>query len=177
MQTIVLESLRDYPRLQVETALRAWFVQLVMLRTGAGVLTSIWHSYGMIENFVPSALADMRAARQQQGELDAVFAAINLVHVPVAWAAMVLLLGAIVLGFFRPSFANLSWLAATVTLAIVGNAFVFGVLSGPHNRYGARFAWLAPFVLLILAWRVAERRTRTTSDGIRAHERALSIGT
>src|SRR5262249_11291512 len=41
MRTIVLESLVDYPALQAETALRAWAMQLGMLRTGAGVLTSI----------------------------------------------------------------------------------------------------------------------------------------
>ena len=35
---------------------------------------------------------------------------------------------------------------ATVTLALLGNAFVCGVISGPHDRYGARIAWVATFV-------------------------------
>jgi hypothetical protein len=34
-------------------------------------------------------------------------------------------------------------LAATVVVAIVAHAFACGVLSGPHDRYGARIAWLA----------------------------------
>jgi hypothetical protein len=164
MQTIVIESLREYPALQVKTALKAWATQLVMLRTGAGVLTSIWHSQGMIENFVPSALPAMKAARQQQGELDPVFAAINRLHVPVAWASMLLLLGVPGLGFARPRFLDLGWLAATVALAILANGLVFGVLSGPHNRYGARLAWMAPFVLLIVLWR-ARRRAEREIDG------------
>jgi hypothetical protein len=40
-------------------------------------------------------------------------------------------------------------LAATSTLAVLGNAFLCGALSGPHDRYGARIAWLATFVISI----------------------------
>jgi hypothetical protein len=31
----------------------------------------------------------------------------------------------------------------TVTVAILANAFICGVLSGPHDRYGARIVWIA----------------------------------
>jgi hypothetical protein len=41
----------------------------------------------------------------------------------------------------------------TVSLAMLGNAFVCGVISGPHDRYGARIAWVAAFVVLIAAVR------------------------
>jgi hypothetical protein len=34
-------------------------------------------------------------------------------------------------------------------LALIGNAFVCGVISNPHDRYGARMAWIACFVALI----------------------------
>jgi hypothetical protein len=95
----------------------------------------------------------MKTARQQQSELN--FTAINRLHVPVAWASMVLLLGVIVLGARRARFADLSGLAAVVTLAILGNAFVCGALSNPHDRYGARIVWLATFVLLLVPWRAA----------------------
>ena len=46
-------------------------------------------------------------------------------------------------------FDDLTLLAATVTLALLGNAFVCAVISGPHDRYGARLAWVASFVALI----------------------------
>jgi hypothetical protein len=44
-------------------------------------------------------------------------------------------------------------LAGTVSLALFGNAFVCAVISGPHDRYGARLAWLATMVVLIVAFR------------------------
>jgi hypothetical protein len=44
-------------------------------------------------------------------------------------------------------------LAATVTLALLGNAVICGVISGPHDRYGARMVWIATFTALIAAAR------------------------
>jgi glycerol uptake facilitator-like aquaporin len=93
----------------------------------------------------------MHAAHQQKGDLD--FTAINRLHVPVAWASMLLLLGVIALGWKRARFADLGVLAAVAALAILANAFVCGALSNPHDRYGSRIAWLAPFVVLLVPWR------------------------
>jgi hypothetical protein len=155
MRTIVLESLRAYPWLQLRAAVVATLKQLVMVRTGWGVLDSIWHTHGMIENFAPAMLPAMRAAHQQRGELD--FAAINRLHVPVALASMLLLLGVMALGVRQRRFADLGLLAATTALAILANAFVTGALSGPHDRYGARVAWLATLVVAIVPWRAYNR--------------------
>ena len=48
-------------------------------------------------------------------------------------------------------------LAATTTLALVGNAVVCGVFANPHDRYGARMVWVATFVVLMaLARRLGE---------------------
>jgi hypothetical protein len=188
MRTIVLESLRAYPWLQLETAVVATLRQLVMVRTGWGVLDSIWHTHGMIETFAPAMLPAMKAARQQKGELD--FTAINRLHVPVALASMLLLLGVIALGAFsgktllrtrtgvgtgfpqkmrpledsavrQPRFADLGLLATTAALAILANAFVTGALSGPHDRYGARAAWLATLVVTMAAWWALMREPAT----------------
>lgn len=156
MRTIVLESLRAYPWLQLETALVATLRQLVMVRTGWGVLDSIWHTHGMIETFAPAMLPAMKAARQQKGELD--FTAINRLHVPVALASMLLLLGVIGLDVRHPRFADLGLLATTAALAILANAFVTGALSGPHDRYGARAAWIATLVIAMAAWRALIRK-------------------
>jgi hypothetical protein len=155
MRTIVLESLRAYPWLQLRAAVVATLKQLVMVRTGWGVLDSIWHTHGMIENFAPAMLPAMRAAHQQRGELD--FAAINRLHVPVALASMLLLLGVMALGVRQRRFADLGLLAATTALAILANAFVTGALSGPHDRYGARVAWLATLVVAMVPWRAYSR--------------------
>src|SRR5882724_981733 len=78
MRTIVIESLTQYPWQQIQAAISATLEQLVLAATGYGIHTEIWHTHGMIENFVPTALPGMQAARQFKGELD--FTAINRVH-------------------------------------------------------------------------------------------------
>ena len=166
MRTIVLQSLAAYPWLQLKGAVVATARQLVKVATGYGVNTEIWHTYGMIEHFAPAMLPAMKAARQQRGELD--FAAINRVHVPLALASMVLLIGVIALALRRPRYADLGALAAAAALAILANAFVCGALSNPHDRYGARMVWLAPFILLLLPWRasgIPTRGTKATHNG------------
>ena len=70
MRTIVLDSVAAYPLWQLEAAAIASGRQLLKVATGEGVLNSVWHTHGMIENFLPSALPAMRAARQQKGEID-----------------------------------------------------------------------------------------------------------
>ena len=93
----------------------------------------------------------MRAAQQQRWLFD--FTAINRIHVPVALASM--LLAAILFGrgVLRRPFDDLTLLAGTVSFALLGNAFICAVISGPHDRYGARMAWLATTVVLIAAIR------------------------
>jgi uncharacterized membrane protein YhaH (DUF805 family) len=162
MRTIVLESLVDYPWLQIETALIGAAQQLVEVRTGYGVIVDIMHTHGIIEHFVPSAAPAMQAARQQRGEID--FTAINLVHVPVAWGSMVLLLAIIALALRRRRDTDLGWLAAWVVLTLLGNAVVCGALSNPHDRYGARMVWLAPLVLILAV--ASEQAARKKAGGV-----------
>lgn len=151
MRTIVLASLAEYPALQLETALAAAAKQLVSVRSGEGVLTTIWHTYGIIERYTPSALPAMRAARQQHNELR--FKAINVVHVPVALASMALLPFFIAFALRRPAYADLGLLAVTVTLTILGNAVICGALSNAHDRYGARIAWVPLLVSALMLLR------------------------
>jgi hypothetical protein len=46
-------------------------------------------------------------------------------------------------------------LALFVLLALLGNAFICGVLSNPHDRYQSRLVWLASLVvgMALLRWR------------------------
>jgi hypothetical protein len=153
MRTIVLGSLRDYPATQVETALRATARQLVEVATGEGIVTTLWHTYGIIEHYTPSLVPTMRAARQQHGEIG--FTTINKIDVPVAWAAMALLPALLLLGIYSAEFADLGRLAATLMLALLGNAAFCGVISDPHDRYASRMVWIAVFAVALTAWRVA----------------------
>jgi hypothetical protein len=151
MRSIVLGSVRDYPFMQIRTALAAAAKQLVAIGTGEGVVTTIWHSYGIIERYAPASVPAMRAARQQRGGID--FKAINAVHEPVAWAAMALLPALIFFGLRSGDFADLGRLATTVALALLANAAFCGVISNPHDRYGSRMVWIAAFAVALAAWR------------------------
>ena len=88
----------------------------------------------------------MRAARQQHWAIN--FDYVNWLHVPVALASMAALVGLLAHALARRRLDDLTLLAATVTLALLGNAFICGVISGPHDRYGARMVWVATFVVL-----------------------------
>jgi hypothetical protein len=147
MSYIVVHSLADYPVWQAGAALRALGQQLQHVATGEGTNGWIPHTYGIIERYIPSQVAPMRAARQQNWDID--FDYINWLHVPVALASM---LGLVVLlgrALASRRLDGLTLLATTVTLALLGNAFICGVISGPHDRYGARMVWLATFVMLM----------------------------
>jgi hypothetical protein len=161
MRTIALGSLAQYPLEQIETAAAATARQLTLVASGAGVNNRVWHTYGIIDRFIPSEGPAVYAARQQQGQLD--FTAVNRLHVPVALASMVLLLF-LMRGLPGGNFDDSALLAATCTLAILANAFLCGALSGPHDRYGARIVWLATFAVGLAAARsLAGVKSRRTS--------------
>jgi hypothetical protein len=66
---------------------------------------------------------------------------------------MLALLALIAHALWRRRLDDVTLLAATICLALLGNALICGVISGPHDRYGARLVWIATFVVLIAAIR------------------------
>jgi hypothetical protein len=173
MRVIVLGSLREYPLLQIETALVATATQLARVATGEGVVNTAWHTYGIIERYAPAAFPAMRAARQQRGEIQ--FQAINYVHVPVALLSIALLPVLMAAGLKWLRLNRLSMLAATIATALLANAFVCGALANPHDRYGARLTWLAPLAIILVpiciwasAPRVSVLRRRSYATGVNA---------
>ena len=160
MRTIVLESLVEYPGAQIETAISASARQLVKVESGEGVLNSIWHTYGIIERYMPTVVPAMRTARQQHGEVS--FRALNQIQVPVAVISMLLLPLVLLIG--RGDYGDLlRLLAATITVALLANAVVCGALSNPHNRYGARLVWVATFAVALVPMRYAVTRPWKTA--------------
>jgi hypothetical protein len=151
MGFIVVRSLAEYPAWQAEAALAGTAQQLIHVATGEGNNVWLGHTYGIFDRFLPAQLKPMRAARQQRGHLD--FTAINTVHVPTALASMLLAVILFGHGLARRPFDDLTLLAGTVSFALLGNAVICAVISGPHDRYGARMAWLATLVVLIAAFR------------------------
>ncbi len=163
MRTIVLESTADYPWLQAKMAVRAAARQLIRVKTGEGILPTIWHTYGIIQNFTPWNLPAMRAARQQHGELQ--FATVNILHEPIAYGSMVLLFVILVRACVRRRMDETDFFAATVALALVANACILGPLSNPHDRYGARLVWLSPLAVVLWAKRPRNKKNKRPPGG------------
>ena len=146
MSFIVRRSLAEYPAWQAEAAITATARQLVHVATGEGTNGWIPHTYGIIERYIPAQVKPMRAAHQQRWRLD--FAAINRLHVPVALASMLAGRG-VRIALWRRRLDDLTLLAATVHWPCSATPLSARVISGPHDRYGARMAWVATFVVLI----------------------------
>jgi hypothetical protein len=151
MEFIATHALVAYPLWQAEAAAEATAEQLVEVSTGEGNTGWIPHTYGIIERYLPEQVKAMRAAQQQHWNIK--FTAINWIHVPVALASMLLLAAIALAALWRRRIDDVELLAATVCVALLGNAFICGVISGPHDRYGARMVWIATFVVLIAAAR------------------------
>jgi hypothetical protein len=158
METVAINSLAAYPGLQLKTAAIATLRQLVDVRTGEGIRDDLWHTRTIIERYTPRLIPAMRAAREQQGEIS--FGGVNALQYPVALIAMALL-PLIVLGAWRGKIPpDIGELAAAVALTLLGNAFICGALSNPHDRYGARVIWLAVLVVILALARAANRLGR-----------------
>jgi hypothetical protein len=89
---------------------------------------------------------------------------VNWLHIPVALVSMALVFAMFGLAIWRREFDDLTLLAGTVSLALLGNAFVCGVISGPHDRYGARMVWVATLVVLIAAIKRLTRHGEARDD-------------
>jgi len=147
MRLIVLESLRAYPLQQASAALGNIGAQLLKAGTGEGVIEDVWHTRGMIERHAPAAADAMNRSRQIAEGLS--FTVLNRLHVPVALLSLAALPLLMLLARWRPQLWDVGMLAGTVALAYLGNAVVCAGISNAHDRYGARLAWLASFVVLM----------------------------
>lgn len=147
MRRIALEALAAYPLLQLKSVVSETAAQIVKVRTGGGVVRWVWDTYSTIKAAAPDTTPAIEASRQWRDLLG--FDAINAFQVPIAWLSMALLPVIMVLAWPRRQFRDICELAATVALAILANAAVFGTLATAHNRYGARIVWIATFAVLL----------------------------
>jgi hypothetical protein len=159
MGFIAAHSLAEYPLWQAETALAATGEQLLMVATGENTdPPTTPHTYGIIQRYIPRQLKLMNAAHQQTGFLT--FGPINLIHVPVGLISTVLVFVMLLAAVFRRRIDDVTLLAATVCLALLGNAVICGVISGPHDRYGSRLVWIATCTLVIAAMKRFSARSK-----------------
>lgn len=156
MEHIAVQSLIEYPALQLKTAAIATARQLVDVHTGEGVVHWVWHTYFIVHDYAPQLEPAMKAARQQRGEVS--FETINKLHYPLALLSMALLPAIFALAWRRKLPAAFGELTGFCVLALVANALVCGALSNPHDRYGARIVWLAAVAVALSLACVIERR-------------------
>jgi hypothetical protein len=143
---IVRESLARYPWLNFEMAAKDSAEQLVIFHTGDGIDPQQWIIGRDFHIFMPSQFPAYDDALQQKGRIP--FRAINFVHLPVAWLGLLLLIAGFVIAL-RKSDNGAAVLFGFVLAALIGNAIICGVLSGPHARYQSRLMW-TPILALAL---------------------------
>lgn len=145
---LVKACLKAYPGAVAWTALQATVYQMAMVKS-ADQLGEIHNdTRNVFSNLLPPHVAKaFNAARQQQGGItQPLVDAMNQVHVPVAHLSLLCLL--LVVGWgLRSGRHDLAAAALFMLLALLGNAFICGALSNPHDRYQGRLAWLASLVV------------------------------
>ena len=144
---LVGASIKAYPGAFVWTSLRATFQQIVQVATGDGFDELQTDTRGIFSVILPHTAASFNAARQQQNQIARpLFKTLNAVHVPVAYLSVLGLL--VVVGWgIRARRHDLAGAALYIFLALLGNAFICGALSNPHNRYQSRLVWLASLIV------------------------------
>ena len=150
MGYIAAHALADYPLWQAEAALMDTGEQLLKVATGENTdHPTMMHTYGIFRDYLSSQLKTVDAARQQKSHLT--FGPFNLVHVPVALFSSALVLVLLMAAIWRKRADDVTLLLATVCLTLLGNAFICGVISGPHDRYGSRLVWITTLAVMIAA--------------------------
>lgn len=144
---IVRGSLTDFPLQHLSAALHDVGQQLAAFRSGDGTWSQVGATAAAVARYFPAELSAYLKSMQQRDRWD--FNRINLIHVPVAIAGMA---GLVVLGLLRWRRGDLpgAGLALTLSLAILGNAAICGVLSNAGDRYGSRMVWIGVFGTMIL---------------------------
>lgn len=146
---IVAESIKLYPIKNLMMAIKDTLLQFVWFQTGDGIVAQEWVLNREFKVAIPQQVSDYDHAYQQEGAIW--FLPVNFVHVPIAFLSL-LALGLLLHHAVR----NREWprglLPAFVLLALIGNAVVCGVFSGPHGRYQSRIMWLPTFVIVLMVW-------------------------
>jgi len=144
---LVKACIKTYPGAFVWTSLRATAQQMARVATGDGLDEYQPAVRAVFTDLLPRTAGPFNAAHQQQGQItQPLFDALNTVHVPIAHLSVLGLL--IVVGWgLRARRHDLAGLALFTLVALLGNAFICGALSNPHDRYQSRLVWLATLVV------------------------------
>jgi hypothetical protein len=144
---LVHESLTRYPFTNAFWAVLDTAGQFVAVPTGDGIVPQAWVLTPEFRRTIPKQMDGYNHAYQQRGDLW--FLPLNLLHVPVALASMLALWW-----LLRRAVREGNWRDATlpafILLALLGNAFICGVFSGPHFRYQSRMMWWPALAVVLI---------------------------
>jgi hypothetical protein len=142
------ESLARYPFTNAFWAVLDTGAQFAAFSTGDGIVPQGWVLTPEFRRTIPKQMDGYSHAYQQRGDLW--FLPLNLLHVPVALASVWLLWW-----LLRRAMRAGDWREATlpafILLALLGNAFICGVFSGPHFRYQSRMMWWPALAVVLVA--------------------------
>ena len=148
---IVSDAIERYPLLQLRAALNDAAEQFVQFGTGDGIEPQEWVLAPVLTHLIPAQMPAYLAARQQEGAIS--FRIIKPLEAAVGFLALAGLMVMLAWAIRARRFCDVS-LTVFVLAALLGNAAICGVLSGPHDRYQSRLIWLASLtVMLCLAGR------------------------
>jgi hypothetical protein len=139
-------SLTRYPLANIAWAGIDTLLEFFAVATGDGIEPQEWVLNREFEHTIPQQMSGYAHAYQQRGDLW--FLPLNLLHVPVA-VFSILAIFFLLRRSLRARDWNAAILPAFVLVALLGNAFICGVFSGPHSRYQSRLVWLPTLVLLL----------------------------
>ncbi|MEO5336757.1 MAG: hypothetical protein H7841_07685 [Magnetospirillum sp. WYHS-4] len=159
-QVIIRESIRRYPLLHARALAVLTAEQLVMFRTGDGIISMRWMVGDVMRQYYPNEAKAVSAARQEKGIS---FREMNWFHIPFLAAAQLALFPLLVWSWRRRDRVSFA-LAATLLLALLGNAFICGALSNPNHRYQGRIVWVAVVVVAIGLSRFRDAAARAEPD-------------
>jgi hypothetical protein len=144
-QRIIVGTLLTDPGAHIVTAVRDGLQQLVTVGTGDGVNPeNTQHAVWVLSELAPNAMERFRAAAQQRDLFD--FTALNRIQIPLALLATAALPTIVVL--LRRRRPAVAALALTALLALLANAAICGIFSGPNDRYQSRLAPIAALAVL-----------------------------
>jgi hypothetical protein len=147
-ERIIVGTIVTDPVGHVVAAVKDTLLQLVTADTGDGVNSeSTQHAVWVLSEHAPNAMARFRAAAQQRDQFD--FTAINRVQVPLAILATALM--PVLVVWLRRRRPALAALALSALLALLANAAICGIFSGPSPRYQSRLAPIAALTALVVA--------------------------
>ncbi len=147
---LVRACVTTYPSAVLWTTLQATAQQAVMVKSFDQLGEIHNDTRNVFTNILPQATSLVfNEARQQKGEITPTLVeALNRIHVPVAHVSGIFLL--IVISWAVCTRRHgIAALALFVLFSLLGNAFICGALSNPHDRYQSRVVWLATLVVIM----------------------------